>query len=47
MREIIETEARWILSKMVEIGPGAHDYNYYQGRIDQLSWILKQLEPAA
>lgn len=47
MLAAIELEAKWIMAKMIEIGPGAHDYNYYQGRLDQLSWILKQLAPAA
>ena len=43
VRDLIKAEAAWILAKMVDIGPGAEDYQYYQGRIDSLAWALKQL----
>jgi len=43
MRKIIEDEGKDILIRMIDIGPGAHDYQYYQGRLDSLAWVLRQL----
>jgi hypothetical protein len=43
MRDIIEVEAKEILTRLVESVGDKVSYNYYQGRIDALSWVLKQL----
>lgn len=43
MREIIEAEAKDILARMIDIGPAADDYQYWQGRLDNLAWVLRQL----
>jgi hypothetical protein len=44
VREVIEKEAEYIFERMRDLGVvGGADYAYYQGRIDCLSWILKQL----
>ena len=44
MREIIEKEAEYIFERMRDLGVlGGSEYSYYQGRIDTLAWILKQL----
>ena len=44
MREIIEKEAEYIFERMRDLGVlGGTEYAYYQGRIDTLAWILKQL----
>lgn len=42
MREIIELEAQDIMQRMIESISNQVSYNYYQGRLDSLSWILKQ-----
>jgi hypothetical protein len=44
MREIIEIEAKEILTRLMESVGDKVSYNYYQGRIDSLSWVLKQLK---
>ena len=39
MREIVENEGKWILEKMREnIGDA-----YWQGRLDSLAWVLRNL----
>ena len=43
MREVIEVEAKDILQRLMESVGESNSYNYYQGRIDALSWVLKQL----
>lgn len=43
MREIIEKEAEYIFQRLRESVGQDNSYNYYQGRIDTLAWILKQL----
>jgi len=44
VREIIEKEAEYIFERMRDLGVlGGSEYAYYQGRIDTLAWILKQL----
>jgi hypothetical protein len=43
MREVIEVEAKDILQRLIESVGESNSYNYYQGRIDALSWVLKQL----
>jgi hypothetical protein len=43
MREVIEVEAKEILTRLMESVGESNSYNYYQGRIDALSWVLKQL----
>lgn len=43
MREVIEVEAKEILTRLMESVGDKVSYNYYQGRIDSLSWVLKQL----
>jgi len=43
MRDIIEVEAKNILTRLMESIGDKVSYNYYQGRIDALSWVLKQL----
>ena len=43
MREVIELEAKEILTRLMESVGDKVSYNYYQGRIDALSWVLKQL----
>lgn len=43
MREVIEVEAKDILQRLKESVGESNSYNYYQGRIDALSWVLKQL----
>jgi hypothetical protein len=43
MRDIIEVETKEILTRLMESIGDKVSYNYYQGRIDALSWVLKQL----
>lgn len=43
MREVIELEAKEILTRLMDSVGDKVSYNYYQGRIDALSWVLKQL----
>jgi len=43
MREVIELEAKEILTRLMESVGESNSYNYYQGRIDALSWVLRQL----
>lgn len=43
MREIIEKEAEYIFQRLRESVGESNSYNYYQGKIDTLAWILKQL----
>ena len=43
MREIIEAEAQDVFTRLKESMGDSGSYNYYQGRIDALSWVLKQL----
>jgi len=43
MRDIIEVEAKEILTRLMQSAGDKVSYNYYQGRIDALSWVLKQL----
>lgn len=43
MRDIIEVEAKEILTRLMDSVGDKVSYNYYQGRIDALSWVLKQL----
>lgn len=44
MKEIIEIEAKEILKRLMESVGDSSSRNYYQGRIDSLSWVLKQLK---
>jgi hypothetical protein len=47
MRDIIEQEAEIIFERMRDLGViGGTDYAYYQGRIDAMAWVLRQLEDA-
>ena len=43
VREIIEKEAEYIFERLRESIGEKETYSYYQGRIDTLAWILKQL----
>ena len=43
MRDIVKTEAGELFQKLAENIGNSESYNYYQGRIDALSWVLKQL----
>jgi hypothetical protein len=43
MRDIIMVEAKEILTRLMESIGESNSRNYYQGRIDALSWVLKQL----
>ena len=43
MRGIIKTEAGELFQKLAENIGNSESYNYYQGRIDALAWVLKQL----
>jgi len=43
VREIIEQEAKEVFTRLMESVGDKVSYNYYQGKIDTLSWILKQL----
>ena len=43
MREIIETEAKEVLQRLMESVGDSNSYNYYQGKINTLSWVLRQL----
>lgn len=43
MREIIEKEAEYIFERLRENIGQTNSYNYYQGRLDTLAWLLKQL----
>ena len=43
MREIIEQEAKEVFTRLMESVGDKVSYNYYQGKIDTLSWILRQL----
>ena len=42
MRVVIEIQAKDIMKKMMDSVSDQVSYNYYQGRLDSLSWILKQ-----
>jgi hypothetical protein len=44
MREIIEQEAKEVFTRLAESIGDSNSYNYYQGKIDTLSWVLKQLK---
>jgi hypothetical protein len=44
MREIIEQEAKEVFQRLIESVGDSGSYNYYQGKIDTLSWVLKQLQ---
>lgn len=47
MRDIIEQEAEITLQRMSDLGViGGTQYAYYQGKIDTMAWILRQLEEA-
>ena len=42
--EEIEQESLWIFEKMRDLGVmGGDSYSYYQGRIDSLAWVLRQI----
>ena len=43
MRDIIEAEAKEVLTQLKESVGDKVSYNYYQGKIDTLSWVLRQL----
>ena len=43
MREIIEQEAKEVFARLMESVGDKVSYNYYQGKIDTLAWILRQL----
>jgi hypothetical protein len=43
MREIVKQEAQEALTRLAESLGDSNSYNYYQGKIDTLSWILRQL----
>jgi len=43
MREVIEKEAEELLQRLAESIGDSNSYNYYQGRVDTLAWILRQL----
>ena len=43
MRELIMKEAEIVMQRLVESISDPVDRNYYQGKIDTLSWMLKQL----
>ena len=43
MRDIIKVEAKEILTRLMDSVGDKVSYNYYQGRIDALSWVLQQL----
>jgi hypothetical protein len=43
MREIIEQEAKEVLTRLAESIGDSDSYNYYQGKIDTLAWVLRQL----
>lgn len=43
MREIIEQEAKEVLIRLSESLSDSNSYNYYQGKIDTLAWVLRQL----
>lgn len=42
-REKIEAEAEFIFSKMSENIGDPNTYGYWQGRLDSLSWLLKNM----
>jgi len=43
MKEIIEQEAKEVLTRLMESIGDSNSHNYYQGKIDTLSWVLRQL----
>ena len=43
MRDIIEAEAKEVLTRLMESVGDSNSYNYYQGKIDTLAWVLRQL----
>ena len=43
MKDIIEAEAKEVLTHLMESVGDSNSYNYYQGKIDTLSWVLRQL----
>lgn len=43
MRDIIEAEAKEVFTRLMESVGDSNSYNYYQGKIDTLSWVLRQL----
>ena len=43
MKDIIEAEAKEVLTRLMESVGDKVSYNYYQGKIDALAWVLRQL----
>jgi hypothetical protein len=43
MRDIIKAEAEDVLTRLMESVGDKVSYNYYQGKIDTLAWVLRQL----
>ena len=43
MRDLIMKEAEQVMQRLMESISDPVDRNYYQSKIDTLSWILKQL----
>jgi hypothetical protein len=43
VRDLIEQEAKEVLLRLSESAGNEASFNYYQGKIDTLSWVLKQL----
>ena len=43
MREIIEQETKEVFTRLAESLGDSNSYNYYQGKIDTLAWVLRQL----
>jgi hypothetical protein len=42
-REKIEAEAEFIFTKMTENIGEPNTYGYWQGRLDSLAWMLRQM----
>ena len=43
MRDLIMKEAEQVMQRLMESISDPADRNYYQGKIDTLSWMLNQL----
>jgi hypothetical protein len=43
MKAVIEKEAGELFQRLAENIGNSDSYNYYQGRLDSLAWVLRQL----
>ena len=44
MREGFNTEVEYIFEKLRESVGDKAEYNYWQGRVDSMAWVMRQLQ---